>query len=68
MMQSPLFNQPGQGWMVCPCGWRANWGVHYAVPHHVKFWRDILVGGGHEVVAAGAAPVADTLGVTPNLS
>ena len=26
-------------WKVCPCGWRPDLGTHYAIPEHVKWWR-----------------------------
>ena len=33
--------KPPPGFKVCPCGWRAEWGVHYAAPDHVGWWREI---------------------------
>ena len=32
----------GGGWQVCPCGWRPEWGVHYANPEYVTFIRETL--------------------------
>jgi hypothetical protein len=29
----------GGHWTVCPCGWRPELGIHYAIPEHVKWWR-----------------------------
>jgi hypothetical protein len=35
----------GRGFSKCPCGWCApSWGdaPHYAIPAHVKYWRDLI--------------------------
>ena len=32
---------PAEGWEVCPCGWRPDLGVHYAVAEHVNWWRGL---------------------------
>jgi hypothetical protein len=29
-------------WEVCPCGWRADLGIHYAEPEHIRWARWML--------------------------
>ena len=35
----------GHGWKLCPCGWRPNFGKHYAIPEHVDFQRRRIAEG-----------------------
>jgi hypothetical protein len=35
----------GHGWEQCPCGWRPDWGKHYAEPEHVKYQRERIAAG-----------------------
>jgi hypothetical protein len=36
-----VVQKPARGWRVCPCGWRPDLGVHYALSEHVSWWREI---------------------------
>ena len=36
---------PGHGWELCPCGWRPEFGDHYAIPEQV-------------VISASVSPLA----------
>ena len=36
---------PGHGWKVCPCGWRPDFGEHYASPGHVEVQRQRIAAG-----------------------
>ena len=36
---------PEHGWELCPCGWRPDFGEHYATPDHVKFQRKRIAAG-----------------------
>ena len=37
--------RPGHSWKLCPCGWRPNFGEHYAAPNHVKYHRERIAAG-----------------------
>jgi hypothetical protein len=36
---------PGHGWELCPCGWRPDFGEHYANPGHVEYQRERIAAG-----------------------
>ena len=35
----------GHGWKLCPCGWRPDFGKHYAAPDHVAYHRKRIAAG-----------------------
>jgi hypothetical protein len=35
----------GHGWKLCPCGWRSDFGKHYALPDHVAYQRKCIAAG-----------------------
>jgi hypothetical protein len=35
----------GHGWKRCPCGWRPDFGPHYAAPAHVEYQRKRIAKG-----------------------
>ena len=37
--------RPGHGWKLCPCGWRPDFGKHYARPDHVAYQRQRIKAG-----------------------
>ena len=38
-------DSPGHGWKLCPCGWRPDFGKHYARPDHVAYQRQRIKAG-----------------------
>jgi len=36
---------PGHGWELCPCGWRPDFGEHYAAPDHVEYHHKRIAAG-----------------------
>jgi hypothetical protein len=51
---------PARRWQVCPCGWRPDLGVHYAIAGHVQWTRRLRkkLGGSQQAFDRHVAKIA----------